>query len=288
MPPECQIFNSAAISIPTGAGYTTLTFDSEVFDTGAMHSTSSNTDQITMPEAGIYLLQAKVRWAANATAYREFVFVRNETDALGAKTVWPGLATAWPMTVACLQEFAVNDYVECWVRIGAAGAATNVEAEAGLTPYVHAIKLPDGLARCSLSTTAAQTIPNNDRTAISFDLENSDDQGMHDAGSPTRVNFSADGWYAVFAQMRWAANTTGFREVRTARNGQVIDLGCGSDSMAPTTSLVTQMQVMSFLPMLAGDYLEMYVGQNSGGNLVVQSPGDGLTPLLHIVQMPDL
>lgn len=57
-PPSCRVFNSGTQSIPdTGGGYTTVTFDSERWDTDSMHSTSVDTNRITINTAGLYVIE---------------------------------------------------------------------------------------------------------------------------------------------------------------------------------------------------------------------------------------
>jgi hypothetical protein len=55
--PACRVYNSGNID-PTTSTWEPLTFDSERFDTDAMHSTSSNTGRITIPTGGdgLYLI----------------------------------------------------------------------------------------------------------------------------------------------------------------------------------------------------------------------------------------
>jgi hypothetical protein len=45
---SCSVYNNAAQTIASGS-YTTLTFDSEYFDTDAIHSTVTNTGRLTVP-----------------------------------------------------------------------------------------------------------------------------------------------------------------------------------------------------------------------------------------------
>ena len=77
-PPRCRVYNNANIAITTATD-TALTFNSESFDVGAMHSTSTNTGRITIPTggAGTYLVQATILFAGNATGYRRLWITQN-------------------------------------------------------------------------------------------------------------------------------------------------------------------------------------------------------------------
>ena len=61
------------------ASFTTLTFASEVFDVGNMHSTVSNTSRLTVPAngAGLYLVIGLVSWTANGTGQRQMRLLLN-------------------------------------------------------------------------------------------------------------------------------------------------------------------------------------------------------------------
>jgi hypothetical protein len=60
--PAVRVFNTTAQTIPGGSTPTFLSFDSEQFDTAAMHSTSSSTDTLTAPVDGIYDVSAWIQW----------------------------------------------------------------------------------------------------------------------------------------------------------------------------------------------------------------------------------
>lgn len=66
---SARVTNAAAQTITTATS-TTLTFDTERWDTGALHSTSSNTDRLVGPVAGKYMVTASIEWAANVTGDR--------------------------------------------------------------------------------------------------------------------------------------------------------------------------------------------------------------------------
>jgi hypothetical protein len=81
----CRIFNSTTQTI-NNATVTTLTFDSEVFDTSNFHSTSSNTSRITIPTGlgGYYALQASIYFSiGNGAGTRGLAITKNGTRIFG-------------------------------------------------------------------------------------------------------------------------------------------------------------------------------------------------------------
>src|SRR3990167_2096989 len=59
-----SVYNSAAISHTTSGTFQGLTFDSEYFDTHAMHSSASNTGRLTCTIPGTYIAIGSFNWAA--------------------------------------------------------------------------------------------------------------------------------------------------------------------------------------------------------------------------------
>lgn len=61
---------------------TTLTYDSERYDTDGMHSTASNTDRLTANTAGVYTICANVRWESNSSGIRLLRILLNGSSAI--------------------------------------------------------------------------------------------------------------------------------------------------------------------------------------------------------------
>ncbi len=119
----------------------------------------------------------------------------------------------------------------------------------------------------------SQTIANATSTAISFDSEFFDTDSIHDVSTNnsrltvpagiTKVN--------VRSYMYFDSNTTGFREIGIFKNGAtagnylVADRRSASNSGADLFSVET-----GIISVVAGDYFETKVYQNSGGNLAIR------------------
>lgn len=128
-----RVYNDAAISIPTST-VTTLTFNQERYDTGALHSTSVNTSRLTAPRAGKYMVTANVEFAANATGYRQMYVVQNAVNII-ASDLNPvsNASVVTHLCVSTLIDLAAADYMEVVVA-QTSGGALNVNSVARFSP----------------------------------------------------------------------------------------------------------------------------------------------------------
>jgi Ulp1 family protease len=85
---SCRVYNSTVQTISTGGSGTQLTFDTERWDSQAMHSTVSNTSRITIPTnwSGQYNIGAMVAWAIGNPATRQIALFLNATYYLSVTT----------------------------------------------------------------------------------------------------------------------------------------------------------------------------------------------------------
>ena len=117
-----RVFKSSTQSI-SNATVTDLTFDSETFDTDAFHSTSSNTDRLTVPagKAGKYLVIAKMSFVGGTSGIRQ-VFVYKNTTEMEALT-WQNTSNSnADMCLSTIVDLAVADYVKMAVWQNNGGA----------------------------------------------------------------------------------------------------------------------------------------------------------------------
>lgn len=120
---------------------------------------------------------------------------------------------------------------------------------------------------------AAQEIANNTYTAVEFDGENHDIGGYHSTTvNPDRITIPVawDGYYRVYAQVKWGVDNTGGRGVYLRLNGNATAI---TESFADPTSATYNLH-QTFVTtryLEAGDYLQLVVYQNSGGALDVEA-----------------
>lgn len=112
-PPACSVYASSGQTLTSTTGTpTALTADSEFYDNDSMHSTSTNTDRITINTAGRYQFFACVEFQADADGARFVEFMHNGTTRYFVEQIPPAGATletiiSGSRSIVC----AVNDYV---------------------------------------------------------------------------------------------------------------------------------------------------------------------------------
>jgi hypothetical protein len=132
--PHARVYNSANISVANSTN-TALTFNSERYDTGATHSTSSNTSRLTVPSGGggVYHIGGCAVFASNATGVRALWIQVNGATRIAQVAVPASSATDQGMHVSCDYLLAAGDYVEL-ACIQTSGGALNVTASANYSP----------------------------------------------------------------------------------------------------------------------------------------------------------
>ena len=137
--PHCRVRNSAALLI-ANTTTTALTFDTEDFDVGAMHSTVTSTDRITVPTggAGAYLCGMGVDWATNSAGYRQIFIRTNGTTTIVAEALPVTTAAAiCHQVIVTIASLAVGDYIQMIVN-QSSGGNLNVLSSAAWTPVAWA------------------------------------------------------------------------------------------------------------------------------------------------------
>jgi hypothetical protein len=129
--------------------------------------------------------------------------------------------------------------------------------------------------KCRIYNNAAISIPNNPTAAqgtLTFNSERYDTDSMHSTSSNTsRITFNTAGTYDLDLNIRWASNTTGYRQAYFRMNGTTI---IAMDHKNPVNGDVTTQSLSTQYDFVVGDYIEVIVFQNSGGSLNVDSAGN--------------
>lgn len=119
----------------------------------------------------------------------------------------------------------------------------------------------------SANASIAQSIPNNANTAVLLDTNVLDsDNGHSTASNTSRYVLQVSGTYLVFGQVSFSPNSTGARGANIAKNGTAIvyiQPQVGSAGVAQTTTVT----FIGFVSGFAGDYVEVWAYQTSGGAL---------------------
>jgi hypothetical protein len=108
----CSVYNSASFSISSGVD-TTLTWNSEFFDTNAFHDTSTNTDRITIPTGygGKYQISVANRWEANGTGNRNMTLFKNGAKLFDFMDMGGFAGSITTVTRTIILNLAAGDYI---------------------------------------------------------------------------------------------------------------------------------------------------------------------------------
>jgi len=129
--PTCRVTNSGTQATTSGADKTCL-FDSEAFDVGGIHSTSSNTDRLTAPVAGVYRIFAFVEFPASATGDRIAAILLSGTTAIAGDSRRATSAGVTRCTTETDYKMAADDWVRLVIN-QTSGGALNATAIFGMT-----------------------------------------------------------------------------------------------------------------------------------------------------------
>jgi hypothetical protein len=134
-----------------------------------------------------------------------------------------------------------------------------------------------GAPICNAVQATAQTVNSGIWTPLTLDSTVVDSYGGHsNSTNNSRYTAQVAGWYQVSGAVCWAANTTGWRGVRTLRNGVTATVGGATEVQANTvaaalTTLATP-TVIVFLNV--GDYVEVEGYQTTGAQLLTAVNSD--------------
>lgn len=123
---------------------------------------------------------------------------------------------------------------------------------------------------CRVTKAALQTITNDTPTVITFDAERFDTAGMHSTVvNNSRITFPTNGVYLIGASIGWEASAVEFNpQLRIKRAGAVY-IAIQGDRSTNSAFTGNFQAITTAWQATAGDYVEVEVYQNSGGDLDV-------------------
>lgn len=263
---RCRLYLSAATTSIADNLATAVSWDSEDYDVGALHSVSSNTDRVTIPSSGdgLYLVIGQVKWATSASAKKRgaSLFKNGAIQAAhdgSADDDGDGMT----QQVAALLNLVATDYVQMKVEQDT-GAALNLlggsvdETALTVIRLVQTVNVP--LPRCHAYKSGNQTLTHNTAAVVSFDAEAVDNATMHDTvtnNSRVTTPNNHTGHYRVTGQFSLATTLVGYVTAEILKNGsQVLATTRLAGINAASTRDVTG-QVGGEFEMTAGDYVEL-------------------------------
>lgn len=137
---------------------------------------------------------------------------------------------------------------------------------------------------CRLTNSAAQSIPNNTLTAVTFDTELQDPFGMHSTTSNTsRVTVPTPGWYAITGRVQWNVGAAGERSLQIKKNGATVEASVDTDPSNFAATWLSE-EINHHMWLDANDYIELIAFQNSGAAINSQVSANA-TPALVVVKV---
>lgn len=126
--PSCHLTRSSDQAIPH-LTITNVLWNVEQYDTDGMHSTSSQTDRITIKTAGVYVVTANVLWGADT----DWIFAASWIQLNGATNLACSMVGAFndgaigaANSLSIVRKFAVNDYLSVAVYEKNSSAGANI------------------------------------------------------------------------------------------------------------------------------------------------------------------
>lgn len=137
-----KLRKSTATAI-SGSSSTTLTWDTEIYDTDGFHEGVTNPSRITIPADGYYRITLIVEWAASVAGGRYCWISRNGTSIIeandGRMPVTDGSSTT-PQSVSVTVQAVATDYFVANV-FQASGGSLNVTATSPWSPTFQCEKV---------------------------------------------------------------------------------------------------------------------------------------------------
>jgi hypothetical protein len=132
--------------------------------------------------------------------------------------------------------------------------------------------------------TGSQSIANNTNTALTGTLEYFDTDGYHSTSTNTsRITIPSGlgGKYLVTSTVNWDKSATGSRVAKIFKNGAAT-VPLFYDVIVGSSAEYVNNKLSAVIDLVAGDYIELYVIQNTGGNLLayIDSPSGYFSAVL--------
>jgi len=169
-----------------------------------------------------------------------------------------------------VMELKVNKQVEFFGQIqidgGSPGSGKVLTSDSNGLATWQAASSGGFTQAVRVTKSASQSISNNTDTALTWNTETFDTNGLHDnAVNNSRLTAQVAGKYQVSGGARFDTNGTGRRQLYIKKNGTSIYSLL--EPAAPNASVPTVYVITGLVDLAVGDYVELWVFQNSGGAL---------------------
>lgn len=127
-----RVHNNAAISIANDS-FVALTFNSERYDKGGLHSTAANTGRLTVLKPGRYRVTVNATFDVNSTGSRSLLIRLNGATFLAAQRTAAFATVSCPLTVTTDYLCAASDYFEA-IAYQNSGGALDIQTSGNSSP----------------------------------------------------------------------------------------------------------------------------------------------------------
>ena len=124
-----------------------------------------------------------------------------------------------------------------------------------------------------------QSIANGQNTALGFDTNDINTDGIWSGGSNTRFTAQIAGKYLILGGVEFVSNPNGNRQIVIRKNG---GLYYGGTLVPAASGVGTQVTVSDVLLLAANDYIEFMVNQTSGGPLNANASNQSFGAMLYV------
>jgi hypothetical protein len=223
--------------------------------------------------------------AKNSNTDMDFVWVTNDVGDITAVTAGTGITgggTSGAVTITNDMATTITAAGDIVVGTGSGtydnlpiGTTNQVlTADTTVSPYKvkwATVSSSPTFVGCQVYRTTNLSTSNGTTTSITYDSEVLDTDGFHSTVTNTdrlTVPTGKGGKYLINAQISWAGNTTGARELRLHKFTPSETTACIVGNYPSNASAFLQ-QLTWIQDLTAGDYLVVKVEQASGGSLNV-------------------
>jgi hypothetical protein len=192
------------------------------------------------------------------------------------RKVQPGLLS--PADAADIS--ARLDWLEQRAVVAATGGLVLTEGPGGtvvrLPTDTLPVYTPPAFSGARVQLASGQSIPNDTATAISWPTPGGtgvtvtyDTGGYYDGAHPTRLAAPEDGYYLAGGAIRFAFNAAGDRAAQLlSATGIDTSSGCKAPATGGGNGIIyATVGVQQVGPLIAGEYVELFAYQSSGGAL---------------------
>ena len=194
------------------------------------------------------------------------VLTADSTTATGIKWATASSGMTNPMTTTGDTIYSSSGSTPARLGIGSTGQVLTVSG--GVPSWATPSGGGSTLVGCSITRTTTQSIANSTWVALAFDSESFDTDGFHDnATNNSRITIPTGkgGKYLITSTIQWDASATGRRSLKIYING--VASSTYFTELSPTASTYPFNLFTGVLTLAAGDYIQTYVNQSSGGTM---------------------